>query len=501
MHDPVGLAPATRVALLAALCLGLLLRAYVVWTTPVGDATSWREADVLAMARSFAHEGGSILRPRVDWRGATSGVVECELPWLAYTLSTLFHAGIDDRLGGRGFIVLFTLLGLPALFGLVRREYGAAAAAWATALYWLAPLNVYYGAQTQPHPIVVTLMIVTLWAAQRWLERGSWKWCVATAGLLAWTLLTWLPSALVGLPLLVLGLRRRGWRFLARADSWAVAVVGLAPTVVWYFHAHQLFAETGLTFGIWQAVSREATGNQMIGKFDMLSSWTSADYWTRMGGRLAVVWLSPPGAGVAALVACLLFLRRDGLRVMGAWLLAGLLFVLVAARGNFHAYYQMLFVPGLAALAAAGGVAAWQSWAANVRRRTATLLAAALVAGAAVGGAAFVHERVSRPNDFAAFGGFIAAQSAPEALVVALQPGFDLDSDARPFYHADRRGWVVGKSHVTPADGEQWRAAGARVFVVRNEHLEKLARSGLADWLAAAGARAESDGMFTAWRF
>ncbi|MGE0479546.1 MAG: glycosyltransferase family 39 protein [Phycisphaerae bacterium] len=481
--------------------LGLLLRAYVVWTTPVGDATSWREADVLAMARSFAHEGDSILRPRVDWRGSTSGVVECELPWIAYALSGLFHAGIDDRLGGRGFVVLFTLLGLPALYDLVKREYGVTAAAWAAALYWLAPLNVYYGAQTQPHPIVVTLMMLTLWAAQRWLSSGGWTWCIATAALLAWTLLTWLPSALVGLPLLVLGLRRRGLRFLARLDTWVVAAVGIGPTVMWYLHAHQLFAETGLTFGIWSAVSRETTGNQMIGKFDMLSSWTSADYWTRMGGRLATVWLSPPGAGVVALVGWVVLARRDGLRVMGAWLAAGLVFVLVAARGNFHAYYQMLFVPGLAALAAAGGMAAWRAWAPSVRPRTATGLALALVAGTAAGAGAFVYERVSRPSDFAAFGRFIAAQSAPGALVVALQPGFDLDSDARPFYHADRRGWVVGKSHVTATDGAHWRAAGARVFVVRNKHLDKLARSGLAGWLATEGAHAESDGEFTAWKF
>ncbi|WP_461556901.1 hypothetical protein [Synechococcus sp.] len=62
-------------------------------------------------------------------------------------------------------------------------------------------------------------------------------------GLVIASLVKVLPLFWLGIPLLWLGWRR--W------PLWLAGVIALLATVAWYAHAHQLFLETGLSFGFW----------------------------------------------------------------------------------------------------------------------------------------------------------------------------------------------------------------------------------------------------------
>jgi hypothetical protein len=72
---------------------------------------SWREADYLAIARSFNREGLDPLQPRVDWRENTPEYAEMELPVLPWT------AGLLYRLFGEQVQILRALGGLEDAAG------------------------------------------------------------------------------------------------------------------------------------------------------------------------------------------------------------------------------------------------------------------------------------------------------------------------------------------------------------------------------------------------
>src|SRR5262245_15072674 len=44
----------------------------------------WRQSDYFQVARNFEREGMNILYPRIDWRWATPGYTEMELPLLPW---------------------------------------------------------------------------------------------------------------------------------------------------------------------------------------------------------------------------------------------------------------------------------------------------------------------------------------------------------------------------------------------------------------------------------
>ena len=63
-------------------------------TAPIDGAALnlWREADYAQIARAFEREGMNPMLPRVDWRGATPGYAEMELPvvpWLGALVFTV----------------------------------------------------------------------------------------------------------------------------------------------------------------------------------------------------------------------------------------------------------------------------------------------------------------------------------------------------------------------------------------------------------------------------
>lgn len=235
------------------LLLTVVVRLYHI-TFPIAGWHSWRQSDTAAIARNFTEEEYNILSPRIDWRGTTPGYVESELHLYPFVTASLYHLfGIHEGIG-RGLTVLCSVLTVMGIYRLVKRTIDERTALWSSFFYAILPLSVYYGRAFMPEQTMLMFSVWGIYLFSRWCETpedtlhylGA-MCCVAAAALVK------LPTLYIGLPLAFLAWRRFGWSFIRTPKVILFAVVVFGAVSAWYYHAHQLKAMTGLSFGIWEA--------------------------------------------------------------------------------------------------------------------------------------------------------------------------------------------------------------------------------------------------------
>ena len=212
----------------------------------------------------------------------------------------------------------------------------------------------------------------------------------------------------------------------------------LLPVALWYHHAHQLFLETGLTFGIW------GYGTGKWGNWDIV---TGIDYWRRiLLNRLFQSYLTWPGASVF-LVGLFLKRRARGEWLFDVWLLGLMVYVVVVGRGNYlHNYYQL---PFLLPCSVFMGKVFGRHLSGPMRRKTLQVVLMVTLAGIAVFSAARLGRELGREvpehSTTLALARKLTSVSRPEDRVIALTHG-----SPTMLYLANRKGWLLSLAHLTP---------------------------------------------------
>src|SRR5438045_7419166 len=171
---------------------------------PFIDPWSWRQSAVAAIARNYFENGFHFARPQIDWAGNERGYVGTEFPVLPFVAAIFYNsAGVQEWIG-RIQGVLFFVLALPFFFGLVRRIFGGVVASWATFFYAFAPLSIVAGRAFMPDMPSLSLAIVGIYFFLRWIEEERFRWLLSSALLVSLGLLSKLPTAIIGAPLLSL---------------------------------------------------------------------------------------------------------------------------------------------------------------------------------------------------------------------------------------------------------------------------------------------------------
>lgn len=448
---------------------------------PLIDQQAWRQTDTAAIARNFLDEGYDLLRPRVDWRGISSGVVETNFPLYPYLVACLYGvAGGASEWLGRLLSALFSSLAAVPVYALGRRlSPGPWLARCAAAIYLVLPLSWYFGRAVMPEALMILLSLGALWAFQRWLEeptRLRFALATITAGL---CFAVKIPTLYLGFPLVALAMARCGWGFLRRPSMWFFLVATLLPAVMWYGHAMSLFRETGLTFGIFGGTGYDKWAHGLL---------LTSGFWSSMVERFTFSVLTP--AGVVLVVMGIAGLWPTGIQgrqrwYLYAWLGGLLVYLLLVPEGNrkLH-YYQLPFVP-LAALFAAAPLAALFGEPVMGGRigalfhgggRGGRWLAAAVLACVV---AASVHEVTDyrRPPTYDYYRTCLAAGQALNAKLPrnARVVVGDLDDNAgTPFrarsptllYYLQRKGWQITPDEFAATTLDSLADIGAEFFVV-----------------------------------
>ncbi len=345
--------------MLAVVALALALRLVDV-DKPFLDLQTWRQADTAAIARNYYEEGFDFSHPRVDWRGDTPGYVEMEFPLYNFLVACGYRAvGGADEWVAHLLSALFSAATIPLLYALAWTFYGTAAARIAAFVLAVNPLDVFYGRAIMPDAAMLFFSVGAVLFFLRWTETSRAATFAAAVVFSALAFLVKIPTLYLGLPLLFLAWQRFGTSTFRQPALWAFAALTLGATVLWYRHGFDLFEQTHLTYGIWNRYGYAKWGN-----LDVLAD---PAFYTLVLDRLWGVVLTPVGF-VLTIAGAVMPVRDRRERVFHVWLLALVVFVLIAAEGNrVHKHYQLPFVPVAAVFIGKALSALWYGeWRASV---------------------------------------------------------------------------------------------------------------------------------------
>jgi 4-amino-4-deoxy-L-arabinose transferase-like glycosyltransferase len=458
---------------IGALCLGLRL---IHLGLPLVDEQAWRQTDTAAVARNYYEEGFSFFYPRIDWRGASPGFVEMEFPLYPFLVACGYAilGGAHEWVGHLLSAVLSAAT-VPLLYLLARDHYGRTAARAAAFVFAVAPLDVFFGRAFMPEAMMLFFSVGAIYFFERWLDRPRWEWFLLAAVSTALAFLVKLPTLYLGLPLLFLAFDRFGLALVRQPSLWLFAAVALLPTFAWYAHAHGLFEQTHLTFGIWSRY-----GYVKWGRVDHL---VTGSFYSTMLERLWGATFTPVGLALLVLgVVAKVRSRRE--LVFHAWLLALVVYVLLVPEGNLTLnYYQLPFVPVGAVFIgkALDGIREWVAaarWPALRRFAPAAIAVALLsISWQSYGYAAPLFASSAYYSAQHEIGRRVDAAIPRDALLIVG----DLDDDARGavyrsqnpalLYYCHRKGWQLLPDELDDAPLIQSLLAAGDRYILRPDRL------------------------------
>ena len=215
---------------------------------------SWRQTDTAAIARNFYETGNSILYPQIDWRGTTPGYVESEFQVYPYIISLLYNIfGVHDFFG-RLLSVIFSVFSVYGLYLLVKAIISEKVALWSSFIYAILPLNIYFTRAFMPESAMLMCSIFGIYFFYKWIIDDKFKYYIYSLIFITFACLIKLPTLYIGLPLAFLTIKKYGWKgTIKNYKIWIFIAFVFLFVFLWYFHAHNLFKQTGLTFSIWNA--------------------------------------------------------------------------------------------------------------------------------------------------------------------------------------------------------------------------------------------------------
>ena len=239
---------------------------------------------------------------------------------------------------GRIYSSLFWVIAGLALFLLIREFASTSAAMIGTLFYLFVPFGVIASRAFMPDPLMVCLIIFTLWALFRWLNTSSWKWAIlfgvfAGAALLVKNLSTFIiVGGFAGVILGSRGLKRS----IRDPQVWTMGVLLALPVAVYTLYG----------------MFKLNMGSQFALRF-FPKMWVDPAFYFRWAYTVNfnIGWAA---VLLAALSIFLADPKRERPLLVGMWI-GYLLFGLTFSYNFFtHDYYQLSFIPVVAISMAPG---------------------------------------------------------------------------------------------------------------------------------------------------
>jgi 4-amino-4-deoxy-L-arabinose transferase-like glycosyltransferase len=239
---------------------------------------------------------------------------------------------------GRIYSSFFWVIAGLALFLLIREFASTSAAMIGTLFYLFVPFGVVASRAFMPDPLMVCLIIFTLWALFRWQNTSSWKWAILF-GVLAGTALFVknlssfiIVGGFAGVFLGARGLKRS----IREPQVWAMGVLLVLPVVIYTL------------YGIFKL--------NMAGQFALRffpKMWIDPAFYFRWAYTVNfnIGWAA---VLLGALSIFLANAKRERPLMVGMWV-GYLLFGFTFSYNFFtHEYYQLSFIPVVAISMAPG---------------------------------------------------------------------------------------------------------------------------------------------------
>ena len=443
---------------------------------PLLDAHRWRQVDTASIARVFYEEHFNPFTPEVNWGGA-HGHVESEFPLLPALAALLYMLLGPNEMWGRVIVAVFSVGAVALTYALARQFLGRSGGLAAAALLAVSPGAVFYGRAFMPDTLMIFFSLAAILGFLGYVERGSPRALVAGSASLGLAVLVKLPALIVVAPVLGALWTARRWAALKDRRLVIALLVPLAISAAWYWHAYQIYRETGLTFGVfgttktYPAYLGVAVWDEAFSKWSSWGLLTSGRFYTTLVTRLYFLHLTPAGFVLSA-IGVLAWRRHPWRLVPDGWLLAMAAFILAAGEGHMgHDYYQLPLVPIFALYFAAVARPAFDpDWIQRTigggllpRVAMAGIIATYALVAFWQSGVIDRHFRPEGPDLRIRLAGEAIARAATDEGLMVVVDDYGVNSPML-LYFAHAKGWSLDPATVSAPVVQTLQARGARYF-------------------------------------
>ncbi len=230
---------------------GILLRLPLLFAPLTYSTDSWRQADTASIAYHFYVNGFKLLYPQIFWGGNGPGYVETEFQLYPFLVSILYYFFGEHVWLGKLVSLLFSIGAWVLFYQLAIRIFKEdQTARWALFFLVFSPLYVRYSVEFMPEGAVLFFYICALLFFVKWLSTFNISDLIIASVSTALAILVKPTSIHIGLVFALLSFAY--WRngLLKRWEVWASVIFVLLPSVLWYWHAKNLYVTYGNTFGL-----------------------------------------------------------------------------------------------------------------------------------------------------------------------------------------------------------------------------------------------------------
>lgn len=426
------------------LALALFIRLVHIDHPTIG-AHQWRQSQTAMVSVNFYENGFNFLYPQIDWAGDAEGYAETEFPVYSYIVALGYRLFGEAHWVGRLTSVIFSLFTIVFVYLLARKHIDERAGLWSAFVLALLPLFAFYGRAVMPESLMLMASAGGIYFFSEWLSSARARFFILSFVFISTACLIKPTSLYLGLPLLFLASLKWGWAgTVKRGGLWLFSALVLASVFAWYYHAHGIFQETGLSIGL----------------YDKWLNWElliKPKFWDRILIKSLLerhfAW-----GGFFVLAAGLLMKRVSKEELLfDYWILAVFIYTLIAGRGNMaHDYYQLPFtLPGAVII---GKVLGRHLDSNGLRGMGSKLLAFAL-AGFIVMSAVQYYK-------------FLKKEDAPESATYRLSQSIRektgegsllltiTDGDPSVLYLSHRQGWIRSVHQMDPRTLDELASKG-----------------------------------------
>ncbi len=440
---------------------------------PIGKS-SWRECDVAAIARNYVREGMNPFYPRIDWRGNSEGFAEMEFPFQPYSIALLYQVFGEHEFLGRILSFLFSLITLWYFYRFSKNYLDEIGVLAAFAFFSFNPLFVGLSTALQPEVFMFGFSLIALFYYVKWLENEGDKHYFLAILFTTLAILSKLTAVHIGFLFLFLAFQKYRWETFGKIKIWLFGLLSLAPAMLWYAHAKNLW----LTYGNSLGVSNEAH----FAGWDLFTN--SRFLLGIINSEVFAVWLF---SGLFIGIFAISFGWQKRLtKLCLVWLIASFIFYLVAARttsSEWATYYHIFSLSPVALLVGIGAEKCFVIF--RRQERTWKTVFAGLVFFALIGTfvfqarkirANFLQERVADAG-LASAKLFAPLMKKPGLILASGGNCFDEDgfrvayNESYMFYWLERKGFNVCVEEQSAENVRNFAELGAVYFVAEKNKL------------------------------
>lgn len=296
----------------------------------------WRQSDTESMARNFIEGNYNIFYPQLNYDGPAPNYVQLEFQVTTFIIAILYTLFGFHYEFARLVPTFFFMGSCVYLFLIATNYYGRRAAVFATLLYGMYPLTLYFSRAIMPEPAGMLFFMGAFYHFDLWIRKEKNVHLALAALFTSLAVATKIPAIFVGVPMLAMAIVKYRQTIFKTWPLYFFAIFSLVPPYL-YFKWLEGISTKAFVSGIAKLHIFPKAGTAFF------TDEAVAFYMTKMPESLT--WI-----GIVLFIVGLFFINWRKEYPIGIWAIAMIIEVIVIVSVIRFNYYLVFIVPVMALL-------------------------------------------------------------------------------------------------------------------------------------------------------